>query len=71
MSYIKVWKFRYAPKEYKDLSHHGGDEDWVAFVPDDFPDQDPVWMDAGTSFGCCDVSKHKVLGGYVHIGAHA
>lgn len=66
---ILVWRFEVAPKEYQALSLHGGDEDWVAFVPDWYGGA-PVWVQQG-SFGCCDVSEHKVDGGTVHIGAHA
>lgn len=66
---IKVWRFEDAPKAYSQLSPHGGDEDWVALVPEDM--SRPLWMDSGTSFGCCDVSEHKVSLGTVYIGAHA
>ncbi len=31
--FVKVWPFEYAPEKYKDLSHHGGDEDWVIEYP--------------------------------------
>ena len=31
-----VWRFCDAPQEYQDLSGAGGDEDWLAFVPDGF-----------------------------------
>lgn len=68
---ILVWRFEDAPREYRDLSAHGGDEDWVAFVPDGLKDEWIPWMDSGSSFGCCDVSEHQVDGGVVRIGAHA
>lgn len=32
---ILVWRFYDAPEEYRALSGHGGDEDWLAFVPDE------------------------------------
>lgn len=67
---ILIWPFYDAPAAYRNLSPHGGDEDWVAFVPDSFGGA-PMFMDQGTSFGCCDVSEHKVEGGTVRIGAHA
>ncbi len=66
---IKVWRFEDAPESYRRLSDHGGDEDWLAFVPDGM--SQPMWMDTGTLFGCCDVSEHQVFGGRVFIGAHA
>ncbi len=49
----------------------GGDEDWVAFIPDTLKNIDPAWMWEGTAFGCCTVIEEKVLGGIVKIGAHS
>lgn len=71
MKPILVWRFYDAPKAYQALSTHGGDEDWVGFIPDEFGEENPYWMEAGTAFGCCDVEEHKVDGGRVVIGAHA
>ena len=68
---IQVWPFEGAPAEYKALSEHGGDEDWLAFVPDCLADRWIGWLESGTSFGVCDVSEHRVEGGIVRIGAHA
>lgn len=68
---IFIWKWEDAPEEFKTLSHHGGDEDWVAFIPDSMKDEYISWMEEGTSFGCCDISEHSVPGGVVRIGAHA
>lgn len=68
---IKVWRFECAPERYRDLSDHGGDEDWLAFVPDDYYDENINWMSEGTSFGCFRVSEHKVKGGIIRIGAHS
>ena len=67
---IKVWRFEDAPEKYKALSDHGGDEDWLAFVPETMKDRYIPWMDDGSSFGCCRVSEHTVDGGVVRIGAH-
>lgn len=64
---IQVWKFRNAPAEYRDLSGHGGDEDWVMFVPQSLS-SDPQIAEI------CErrtVSCHEVSGGCVYIGAHA
>jgi hypothetical protein len=84
-NYIKIWNFDNAPEEYKLLSPHGGDEEYVAFVPDGFEpyfiDYDDTkdekdnypyigFLDSGTMFGCCDVSHTKVEGGWIFIGAH-
>lgn len=69
MNFIIVWYWKDAPVKYKALSPHGGDEDWVAFVPNDI--MIPMWMDEGTPFGCCSVSEHEIDGGTIVIGAHA
>ena len=68
---IKVWRFYDAPVEYQELSPHGGDEDWLAFIPEKLAQQWIGWIDGGTAFGCSDVSCHTVPGGEVRIGAHA
>ncbi len=68
---IMVWRFEDAPDEFRRLSDHGGDEDWLAYVPESFEGSWIGWMESGTPFGVCDVSEHKVDGGTVHIGAHA
>jgi hypothetical protein len=67
---IRVWAFKEAPKQFKDLSTNGGDEDWVALVP---PGYGYVgWLEDGTQFGCCDVSSYDQPDGYkVYIGSHA
>jgi hypothetical protein len=31
-NHIKIWLWRDAPEEYRDLSRHSGDEDWVMLV---------------------------------------
>lgn len=72
MDPIKVWKFKDAPDEYRNLSRHGGDEDWVALVPANYSNEWLGWAEEGTNFGCCSVSRHELEGGaYVLIGAHA
>jgi len=74
MSFIKVWRFHEAPEKYRQLSEHGGDEDWLAFIPKDIwlSEYEWIgWMEDGTAFGCCDVSTHMVDGGVIRIGAHA
>lgn len=35
-NHIRVWRFDDAPEELRDLSHHGGDEDWLALIPPAF-----------------------------------
>lgn len=70
--FIKVWRFEDAPLELKELSHHGGDEDWLALIPPDLAQDYIGWMDCGSNFGRCDVSEHQLPdGSLVRIGAHA
>ena len=68
---IIIWKFNDAPKYFRDLSENGGDEDWVAFVPDALKDEYIGFLDEGSSFGCCTVEEHDVDGGRIYIGCHA
>lgn len=66
---IVVWPWWDAPGELRALSDHGGDEDWVALLPNE---QVPSWMDSGTPFGCCRVQVEPLGDGrFVAIGAHA
>jgi hypothetical protein len=68
---IRVWRFDDAPEEFRELSGHGGDEDWLAVVPGPLADEYIGWLDHGP-FGCCDISRHPLSdGSIVYIGAHA
>jgi len=66
---IIVWRWEDAPAKYRNLSKHGGDEDWVAFVPAPLQGDYIRWLEES----CFDnvVSEHVVSGGCVYIGAHA
>lgn len=71
---IQVWAWDDAPDEFRALSPHGGDEDWVAFIPQPVYDSHGgnfPWCESGSRFGVCDVSEHEVTGGVVRIGAHS
>lgn len=69
---ILVWRWQDAPESYKAMSPHGGDEDWVAYVPESLKNEDIPWMESFTPFGVCHVSEHNLPGsGVVRIGAHA
>lgn len=68
---IKVWSFYDAPEAFRALSEHGGDEDWLALVPPNYPHKYIGWLESETSFGHCEVSKHTTDLGTVYIGAHA
>ena len=68
---IVVWKWDDAPDEYRNISTNGGDEDWVAFVPEHMAKDWIPWMMEGGEFGCCHVREYEVRGGVIRIGAHA
>ena len=67
-----LWRWKDAPEEYKKLSGHGGDEDWVIIIPKDMAGWSPFLMvgDYLTGFGWLD--EHELDGGdWVVICAHA
>jgi len=69
--HIHVWPFDEAPEEYRALSTSGGDEDWVALVPERLANSVP-WLESGTPFGCCKVGSFPIKNGdVVFIGSHA
>jgi hypothetical protein len=69
---ILVWRFDDAPEEFRALSTHGGDEDWIAVFPVGFEGEWVGWAEEGTSFGVCSVSEHLAPDGrVVLIGAHS
>lgn len=69
---IHVWRFSDAPKQFQELSTHGGDEDWVALIPKEMAHEYIPWMEDGSPFGCCSVSEYQLDGGcVVRIGAHS
>ena len=74
MKPIEVWKFKDAPEELRNLSDHGGDEDWLAVIPPQMNNTYISWMEQGTPFGISDVEyyEHPYKEGYqVVIGAHS
>jgi hypothetical protein len=65
---ILVWAWKDAPGELRALSTNGGDEDWLALLPDD---DVPNWMENGT-FGVSSIETHRLEDGrMVVIGVHA
>jgi hypothetical protein len=69
---ILVWAWDDAPKRFKDLSPHEGDEDWVALLPPSWNGVVPLWMEDGGRFAVCDLSVHpQEDGSAVCIAAHA
>lgn len=70
--HIKIWRFHEAPVELKELSSHGGDEDWLVMIPPDWGDEPPAFLEQSRSFGPCDVSEHQHWSGAtILIAAHA
>lgn len=69
--YIKIWRFIEAPIEYQNLSENGGDEDWIAFLPDTFNEDIPLFLEKGSAFGCFSVDEYLVDNGKILIGCHA
>jgi hypothetical protein len=72
--HIKIWQFSNAPEEYKELSTNGGDEDWIAFIPDEMDETRDAhlgFLEEGTPFGWCCVNEHLVPNGRILIGCHA
>jgi hypothetical protein len=68
---VRVWRFYDAPDAYRRLSTHGGDEDWVAWVP---PSMATIWIPwlTADAFVACDVSEYYLPdGAKIVIGSHA
>lgn len=71
---IKIWRFDEAPEEYRQMSEHGGDEDYIALVPLAYKHRDDslVWkIEEMGLLGCCSTDRYEVDAGVVYIGAHA
>lgn len=73
---ILVWRWEDAPQEYRDLSTHGGDEDWVVFIPRSVLDAvgEDVWWAWSWLRAMSPPQRperHDVRGGAVFIEAHA
>lgn len=67
---IKIWQFDGAPPEYKAMSGHGGDEDWVIYSP---PGLDPdVAESIAENLKRWDFSRYTLEdGSTIWITAHA
>lgn len=69
---IVVYEFHKAPKELRELSNNGGDEDWIAVVPAALKSKWIPWLETGSAFGCCQVYEYPLASGdEVRIGCHA
>jgi hypothetical protein len=73
--HVRIWQFSYAPLDFRELSQHGGDEDWLIHVPANMMEMYMPWLENGIRqgwFGCSDVSEHpQPDGSRIYIGAHA
>lgn len=79
--HITVWRFDDAPEEYRNLSTHGGDEDWVIFVPQELVGSATALdleLDTGDTWEWKRWARvwgwlrhYEVEGGVVFIAAHA
>lgn len=67
---INVWRFDDAPAAYKKLSDHGGDEDWVVFIPAGIECL-PLEIDTYYVQGWGHVCRAELADGAVLIFAHA
>lgn len=66
---ITVYRFNDAPEELKAYSTSGGDEDWIAVIPNTFKHEHINWLD---SLGVCAVETYKLdCGFWIAIGSHA
>lgn len=66
---ICVWNYQDAPKEFKALSEHGGDEDWVIFVPPDV--EEPNWLYSAPFYHDPQKTELGSEYGTIYISAHA
>lgn len=72
---IQIWPYHLAPEEYKKLSHHGGDEDWVALIPTEIKEEItkyglPFWLEKiDTTHEPQEINMPN--GDLVLIGAHS
>lgn len=74
MSFVMVYKFKDAPEVLRALSTNGGDEDWVAVIPEELAGEYFGWMEEGSAFGYCCVDEYDHLyreGFKIRIGSHA
>ena len=67
---ILIWRWEDAPEEYRKMSTHGGDEDWVAFVPKELAKEYIRFLDEGIFDNAVDNIIISGVGAVI-IGAHA
>lgn len=67
---VEIWDFESAPQEWKDLSKHGGDEDYIVVVRDGF-DGLPLEEERSDFLNRYFWEKHEYNGLEIWIGAHS
>ena len=68
---ILVWPWEEAPSIFKDASHNGGDQDYVALVPKKYLNHRMMMTWEGKFF-VCDIEKIDLDDDYeLWIGVHA
>ena len=67
---VQVWAWDDAPEEYRELSGHGGDEDWVALVSPEWSSKYIGWLREGV-FGDRVSEYRRKSGELVVIGYDA
>ena len=65
---VIIYPFHEAPKRFKELSTHGGDEDWVIVCGKEFRDTARYIADR---LAVCDLEEHETDAVIVFITAHA
>lgn len=70
MNYISIYRWEDAPQAWRDLSTNGGDEDWIAFVPESLKSEYMPFLEEGLGFGN-SVEVCDIPGGVVFISSHA
>lgn len=65
---IRIWSFKDAPEELRALSENGGDEDWIALIPDELYESGNYWwLERCANF----IEYHPIPGFVVCIGSHS
>lgn len=75
MDCIKIWQFDKAPLKYRELSCHGGDEDFVVVMTVEEYESNPYADLIVQKLTVCDSEQYCIVEGgkrlYVFITSHA
>lgn len=76
---IKIWRFEDAPQSLRELSGMGGDEDWIAVIPEHIYNEEAIRTEKGCPWwtwllnmdAMQEPEVHRLDGGdYAFIGGH-